>query len=224
MERQFPKNVKQIGKKAFRNCKKLKKVNYSSNLQQLGAQSFENCTDLQQVSLPDSVKTIGKKAFKNCKKLKKFTVGKKKKAAKKAGGMLVPSDALTTTSVEKMADVQETLEAAKTGNLIITEEEVSSYAALNMKIAIGNNALENCSNLKSVIVNCAVSVIGNSAFKNCTKLSAIIVRSLILKSVGKKALTGVSKCKISVPTKKFKPYRKLFKNKGQGKKVFVAAT
>ena len=218
------KNVKQIGKKAFRNCKKLKKVNYSSNLQQLGAQSFENCTDLQQVSLPDSVKTIGKKAFKNCKKLKKFTVGKKKKAAKKAGGMLVPSDALTTTSVEKMTDVQETLEAAKTGNLIITEEEVSSYAALNMKIAIGNNALENCSNLKSVIVNCAVSVIGNSAFKNCTKLSAIIVRSLILKSVGKKALTGVSKCKISVPTKKFKPYRKLFKNKGQGKKVFVAAT
>ena len=218
------KNVKQIGKKAFRNCKKLKKVNYPSNLQQLGAQSFENCTGLQQVSLPDSVKTIGKKAFKNCKKLKKFTVGKKKKAAKKAGGMLVPSDTLTTTSVEKMADVQEILEAAKTGNLIITEEEVSSYAALNMKIAIGNNALENCSNLKSVIVNCAVSVIGNSAFKNCTKLSAIIVRSLILKSVGKKALTGVSKCKISVPTKKFKPYRKLFKNKGQGKKVFVAAT
>ena len=218
------KNVKQIGRKAFRNCKKLKKVNYPSNLQQLGAQSFENCTGLQQVSLPDSVKTIGKKAFKNCKKLKKFTIGKKKKAAKKAGGMLVPSDALTTTSVEKMADVQETLEAAKAGNLIITEEEVSSYAALNMKIAIGNNALENCSNLKSVIVNCAVSVIGNSAFKNCTKLSAIIVRSLILKSVGKKALTGVSKCKISVPTKKFKPYRKLFKNKGQGKKVFVAAT
>lgn len=218
------KNVKQIGKKAFRNCKKLKKVSYPSNLQQLGAQSFENCIGLQQVSLPDSVKTIGKKAFKNCKKLKKFTVGKKKKAAKKAGGMLVPSDTLTTTSVEKMADVQETLEAAKTGNLIITEEEVSYYAALNMKIAIGNNALENCSNLKSVIVNCAVSVIGNSAFKNCTKLSAIIVRSLILKSVGKKALTGVSKCKISVPTKKFKPYRKLFKNKGQGKKVFVAAT
>ena len=218
------KNVKQIGKKAFRNCKKLKKVNYPSNLQQLGAQSFENCTGLQQVSLPDSVKTIGKKAFKNCKKLKKFTVGKKKKAAKKAGGMLVPSDILTTTSVEKMADVQETLKKKKTGNLIITEEEVSSYAALNMKIAIGNNALENCSNLKSVIVNCAVSVIGNSAFKNCTKLSAIIVRSLILKSVGKKALTGVSKCKISVPTKKFKPYRKLFKNKGQGKKVFVAAT
>ena len=65
--------------------------------------------------------------------------------------MLVPSDTLTTTSVEKMADVQEILEAAKTGNLIITEEEVSSYAALNMKIAIGNNALENCSNLKSEI-------------------------------------------------------------------------
>lgn len=216
------KNVKQIGKKAFRNCKKLKKVTYPSNLQQLGAQSFENCTSLQQVSLPDSIKTIGKKAFKNCKKLKKFTVGKKKKSTKKAGGMLVPADTLTTTSVEKMADVQGIVESTKAGNLI-TQEEVSSYAALNMKIAIGDNALENCSNLKSVIVNCAVSVIGNSAFKNCTKLSAIIVRSLILKAVGKKALTGVSKCKISVPTKKFKPYRKLFKNKGQGKKVFVAA-
>ena len=218
------KNVKQIGKNAFRNCKKLKKVTYPSNLQQLGAQSFENCTSLQQVSLPDSVKTIGKKAFKNCKKLKKFTVGKKKatkKATKKAGGMLTESTQ-NAASVEKMADVQTIVESAKAGNLI-TQEEVPSYAALNMKITIGNNALENCSNLKSVIVNCAVSVIGNSAFKNCTKLSAIIVRSLILKAVGKKALTGVSKCKISVPTKKFKPYRKLFKNKGQGKKVFVAA-
>lgn len=189
------KNVKEVGSKAFRNCKNLKKVTYSANLQQLGAQSFENCTNLQQVTLPDSVKTIGKKAFKNCKKLKKLTIGKSKKTTKKAGGMLVTSE----------------------------REKVPSYAALKMKISIGDNAMENCTNLKSVIVNCAVSVIGNSAFKNCTKLSAIIVRSLILKAVGKKALTGVSKCKISVPTKKFKPYRKLFKNKGQGKKVFVAA-
>ena len=101
-------------------------------------------------------------------------------------------------------------------------EYVDEYSALKLKISIGNNAMESCKNLKSVVINSAVKVIGNSAFKNCVKLSSIIVRSLILKTVGKKALLGVKKCKISVPTQKFKPYKKLFKNKGQGKKVFVA--
>ena len=48
--------------------------------------------------------------------------------------MLVPSDTLTTTSVEKMADVQEILEAAKTGNLIITEEELTEAMKIMDKV------------------------------------------------------------------------------------------
>lgn len=200
-------NIATIGAKAFKGCSKLKTVSYSNKVVTVGDESFANCKKLTSVTLPDTTRKIGKKAFYNCKGLKNIKFGKKRSDKKK--GSIESGD---------MADFVNAI-ASET---FTQRDTVDTYSALNMKISIGNSALENCTNLKSVIVNCAVSVIGNSAFKNCQKLSSIIVRSLILKTVGKKALTGVSKCKISVPTQKFSPYRKLFKNKGQGKKVLVA--
>jgi len=187
------KNVTTIGKNAFKNCSNLKKVTFNSKVKTIGAGSFANCKKINSVVLPDSITRLGNRAFKNCTGLKVAKIGK-------------------TRSDRKMGALSETT----------VTNTVPVYHELKLNISIGNNVFENCKNLKSVIINSAVSVIGNSAFKNCMKLSDIIVRSLILKTVAKKALVGVTNCKIAVPTQKFAPYRKLFKNKGQGKKVFVA--
>lgn len=186
------KNIIKIGTKAFKNCKNLKKITFSGQTTTVGTQCFANCTNLKSISLPNGMKTIGKEAFKNCTGLKAVKIGK---TPKKSAGALPDTGGGT--------------QKVKAGKL-------------ELKISVGNGAFENCKSLRSVIINTQVRVIGNSAFKNCKSLASIIVRSLILKTVGKKALTGVSNCKISVPQKKFTPYRKLFKNKGQGKKVFVA--
>lgn len=178
------KNVKKIGKAAFKNCKKLKRVTFPSKIQTLGKEAFSGCTKLGSVSLPSSVKTVGTKAFKNCKSMKKITLGKK------------------TAKI-------------KSGKLM--------YGAIgSKKVTIGANALENCINLRSVIINSQVTKIGNSTFKNCKKLASILVKSLKLKKVENKALKGVNHCRISVPTVRLKKYRTLFKNKGQGKKVVIA--
>lgn len=187
-------SITKIGNKAFKNCKNLKKITLSKNLRTINKESFAGCKNLKSIAIPDSVQIIQAKAFKNCTDLTKVTIGTTRSDRKKGGAAGIT----TVTS------------------------QIQEYGALNLNLSLGNSAFENCKNLKSVIINSAVSVIGNSAFKNCVKLSDIIVRSLILKTVAKKALVGVSNCKISVPTKKFQPYRKLFKNKGQGKKVFVA--
>ena len=88
-------------------------------------------------------------------------------------------------------------------------------------IEISASAFDNCSKLSRVIINCQVRVIGNSVFSRCVSLRSIVVYSKKLKTVGKKALKGVHNCKISVPKIKLKPYKTLFKNKGQGKKVVV---
>lgn len=178
------KNVKKIGKGAFKNCKKLKKVSFSKKIQTLEAESFSGCTSLGSVSLPATVKSVGAKAFKNCKKLKKFKLGK---SSKKIKG----------------------------GNIMFGGLQKN-------KVSIGANALENCINLRSVIINIQVTKIGNSTFKNCKKLASILVKSLKLKKVGNRALSGINHCKISVPGIRLKKYRVLFKNKGQGKKVVVA--
>lgn len=87
---------------------------------------------------------------------------------------------------------------------------------------IGNSAFENCSKLTKVTVGTGVTKIGSKAFKGCKKLKAITVKSLKLKTVGKKALSGIkSSARIKVPKKKLKEYQKLFKGKGQGKKVKI---
>ncbi|MCD7826128.1 MAG: leucine-rich repeat protein [Clostridiaceae bacterium] len=187
-------NIAKVGKGACKGCVNLKTVKFSDATEVLKAESFSGCEKLQDAKLPDTIQRVGKRAFKNCKSIQSITVGATPSNAK--------SGAVPDTEIQ--------------------QEEVESYSTLNLSISIGSNAFKNCSSLKKVIVNSAVRVIGNSAFVNCRKLSSIIVRSLVLKSVGKKALTGVSNCKISVPEKKYKPYRVLFKNKGQGKKVLVA--
>ena len=64
--------------------------------------------------------------------------------------------------------------------------------------------------------------IGKETFKGNSKLSSITIKSTALKSVGKDALKGIqSNAKIKVPAKKLSAYKKLLKNKGQGKKVKI---
>ena len=87
---------------------------------------------------------------------------------------------------------------------------------------IGNSAFENCSKLTKVTVGAGVTKIGTKAFMGCKKLKTITIKSLKLKTVGKKALSGIkSNAKVKVPKKKLKEYQKLFKGKGQGKKVKI---
>lgn len=87
---------------------------------------------------------------------------------------------------------------------------------------IGNSAFEGCGKLKKVTIGKDVTKIGGNAFKNCKKLGSITIKSTKLKSVGKNALKGIkSNAKIKVPSKKLKSYQKLFKGKGQGKKVKI---
>ena len=87
---------------------------------------------------------------------------------------------------------------------------------------IGNSAMENCKKLTNVTLGKNVTRIGKNVLKSDKKLKTITVKSTKLKSVGKSAFKGIhSKAKIKVPAKKYSAYKKLFKGKGQGKKVTI---
>ena len=87
---------------------------------------------------------------------------------------------------------------------------------------IGDKAFYKCTSLTSITIPSKVTKIGKSAFEGCKKLKTITVKSTKLKSVGKKALKGIhTKAKIKVPKSKLAKYKRLFKNKGQGKNVKV---
>lgn len=88
--------------------------------------------------------------------------------------------------------------------------------------SIGDLAFSGCKEMTTVTLGKGVKKIGKETFKGNSKLSGITIKSTALKSVGKDAWKGIqSNAKIKVPAKKLSAYKKLLKNKGQGKKVKI---
>lgn len=88
--------------------------------------------------------------------------------------------------------------------------------------SIAKGALYGKSSVKEVIIGKNVKTIGANAFAYCRNLNKIQVKSSKLKKIGKAAFNGISvKAKIKVPAKKLSAYKKLWKGKGQNKKVKI---
>ena len=88
--------------------------------------------------------------------------------------------------------------------------------------SVAKKALYKKTKVTSVTIGANVKTIGASAFAGCKKLSTITIKSNVLKSAGKNAFKGIkATAKIKVPSKKLKAYKKVLKNKGQGRKVKI---
>ena len=198
------KYVEVVEKGAFQNCTSLKRFISSPALRIIEKNAFLDCKKLAAIKLPKTIEYLGEGCFKNCIAMKTAELGVSKKALAASVSDPVQAASAVMQAVEMLEDV------------------IDLQIADVLKVTISASVFQNCANLRKVIINCQVQTIGNLAFSRCSKLSAIVVYSKILKTVGKKALTGVHHCKISVPKIKLKPYKKLFKNRGQGKKVVMA--
>ncbi len=89
-------------------------------------------------------------------------------------------------------------------------------------VSVAKNAFKNNTKVKKITVGKNVKNIKANAFSGCKNLTTIVIKSAVLKKVGKNALKGVSaKCRIIVPKKNLKAYKKLFKGKGQAATVKV---
>ena len=65
----LPEGVKEIGKYAFQECKKMTYVSLPTTLQKIGSGAFESCVLLEKVELPENLTEIGANVFYNCSKL-----------------------------------------------------------------------------------------------------------------------------------------------------------
>ena len=196
--------VTTIGEGAFAGNKKIKKVTLGKNVKTIGKGAFKNCTSLKSVKFPAGIKTLSAQAFYNCRKIKQIKLPTSVRTIGKGTFK-------NCVSMKKFSLGKKTA----AGKLYAAPAQVG-------KISIGASAMANCIKLRQIVINAQVRRIGNAAFSRCKNLADILVYSLKLQYVGKRALKGVSNCKISVPKKKVRPYTRLFRNKGQGKKVVVA--
>ncbi len=87
---------------------------------------------------------------------------------------------------------------------------------------IGDSAFKGLKKLKSVTIGKNVIKIGKKAFYKCKALKKITISSSEIKKVGASSLKGIyKKAIIKVPKSEYKKYVKLFKGKGQSKKVKI---
>ena len=63
---ELPEGLKEIGKYAFQNCRKMTYLSLPSTLTKIGVSAFEGCKLLSHVDLPENLKEIGANLFYNC--------------------------------------------------------------------------------------------------------------------------------------------------------------
>lgn len=111
----------------------------------------------------------------------------------------------------------------KNAKKIIIPDSIEIDEELYKVTKIKASSFVGCKRLTSITIGKNVKEIGRNAFKDCKNLKFITVKSKVLGKVGKNALKGTSnKLKITIPKKKQKVYKKLFRGKGN-KKVKLKA-
>ncbi len=73
-ELKLPNSLQKIGNRAFKGCKKLKKVVLPSGLSEIPKECFSGCKSLTKIVLNKELTAIRKDAFKGCERLEKLTV------------------------------------------------------------------------------------------------------------------------------------------------------
>lgn len=156
------------------------------------ADAFKGNTKIKTIKLGKYIKQIDSNAFSNCKNLTKVTIpASVTKIGKKA---FYNCKKLTTVSLSSKSKITE----------------------------IGDSAFYNCTKLKKITIPAKVKKIGAKAFYNCKSLRTITIKSTVLKKVGSKAFKNIyKKATIKVPKKKYSPYKKLLKGKGQKSTVKI---
>ncbi len=191
--------LKSIGKNAFRNCKKLRKIIFPEKVERIGVSAFRGCESLEKVIFRNNVvpsKTIssflsfdiGNDAFRGCIKLKSITIpyGVKKISCFRDCSLL--SSITIPDSVEEIGD--RAFDSCI--NLDINPINISQQNKIRR---IGNFAFNRCSNLKVQLFNFLfpkLESIGNFAFARCYSLEIIDI-PIAVHTIGHNCFTGCVK-------------------------------
>lgn len=181
-------NVKEIGIRAFNNCRSLSAINLDK-VAKIGEMSFQG-TSIREVIFPETITDIPIGAFAYS-KIENVTLGKKtlsiaSSAFYKCTNLkkITLSDCLYSigeqaflgcVKLEKI-DLPNNLEIV--GMKCFSESGITEIVFPGTIIEISDNICANCSNLKSVIFNEGTIKIGGSAFIN-TMVKEIIIPSTV---------------------------------------------
>lgn len=141
----IPSTMKDID--GFTRCSSLKSINLPEGLETIGVQAFCDCDSLKTVTIPSSVKKIGVGAFEWCDSLTEIKVKSNNNYFTDINGILFNKDKTKIIQYPK----------AKTQTSYIIPSSVTT---------VGEDAFEECENLKSIILPKGLTSIEESAFSS----------------------------------------------------------
>lgn len=172
------KGLDTIGKYAFKGCTSLKAANIPTPTTTICNQAFANTTSLTTLTIPSSVTSIGAEAFYNTTKLAKINFNAKNCTVpsiwryddNRGVGVFSGAGSGCSSLTVTFGSTVVTIPA----NLFNTDKEngydyayVTSISIPSSVKEIGNNAFEDCFNLKTVTCKRTSPVLGTDVFKNC---------------------------------------------------------
>lgn len=203
----IPSSVKNIGEKAFYECKKLATVKLNKGIESIGFCAFVKCTNLKSIVLPDGIKNIASRAFDMCSKLESITIpdtvtalcsSSFRKTAyyndsnKWENGKLYLNNYLLTANSSLTGNCE-----IKDGTRMIADdafyycESVTSITIPNSVEIIGEWAFYGCSGIESITIPDSVTKLGRRAFEGCVNLKTVKL-SNSLKTIERELFWGCS--------------------------------
>ena len=169
--------AKKIGEGAFSGCTNLTSVTFSIFLSEINSYAFYNCSSLTSVVIPKYVKSIGQYAYSGCTNLTSISVD---------------SDNSIFDSRNNCNAIIETA-----SNTLITGCKTTVIP--NTVTSIGENAFENCSDLRSITIPKSVTSIRDYAFRGCNNLTSVCVRRNVPVDITADVFTNRANATLYVP-------------------------
>ena len=161
-EIQLPESVTVIAAGAFVECTNLREIAIPNGVTKIENSTFSSCTNLRKITLPDSVISIGRSAFAMCMSLTGIQLPD--------GVVSIGNRAFECTGLTEIVIPRGVTEIEE---CTFRSSDLTSITLSPDTKSIGENAFEECKNLKNIQLPESVTGIGNYAFENCYSLKNV---------------------------------------------------
>ncbi len=169
------KPVKQIGENAFDAKENIKSVLIPDSVTSIEYSAFKWCSGLTEIIIPNSVTSIKESAFKGCSGLTNIEVTNGNPVYHSDGNCLIETATKTLLLGCKNSIIPTDGSVTSIGLSAFFRSELISITIPDCITHIGDNAFEDCKELKNVTIGNGLTSIGWDAFRNCSELISITI-------------------------------------------------
>ena len=164
-------SIIRIGELAFDGCSNLEEVTFGDGLHTISKGAFDYCSSLKSLTIPESVYDIADGAFRSCAVLESITVAQGNTAYYSRDNCIIKRMNNTLVLGCKSSVIPADGSVTVIGNSAFYDcEGLISLTVPGSIKEISSNAFSSCSNLQSVTIQSGVEIISNDAFYRCENL------------------------------------------------------